>query len=107
VYSLNLGSATTSEWEKIRQELHQIATAFSVPEPYYQSGEDVNMSLSCAASIGASQAQKLVDRCRQVSPGTHSSCNEQNSCALITGEIRRGCSMMSSSNAPRFCSEYR
>jgi hypothetical protein len=110
VYSLNLGPATTSQWEKIRQELHQIATAFSVPEPYYQSALTPGSPTgtpSCAAAIGAVQAQKLADRCMQVSPATRPPCNVQNACSLITDEIRRGCSLLSASNTPNFCSEYR
>jgi hypothetical protein len=35
VYSLQLNPQTTSQWEKLRTELHQIAQAFGVPEPYF------------------------------------------------------------------------
>ena len=35
VYSLQLNPQTTSQWEKLRSELHQIAQAFGVPEPYF------------------------------------------------------------------------
>ena len=34
VYSLQLNPQTTSQWERLRTELHQIAQAFGVPEPY-------------------------------------------------------------------------
>jgi acetate kinase len=37
VYSLSLNPATTQQWEKLRTELHQVAQAFNVPEPYLQS----------------------------------------------------------------------
>ena len=40
VYSLQLNPQTTSQWERLRTELHQIAQAFGVTEPYFapQSG---------------------------------------------------------------------
>ena len=34
VYSLQLDSQTTSQWEKLRSELHQIAQAYGITEPY-------------------------------------------------------------------------
>lgn len=37
VYSLSLNQATTQQWEKLRTELHQVAQAFNVPEPNFQS----------------------------------------------------------------------
>jgi len=113
VYSLNLDSKTTLSWEKARSELHQIASSYGVSEPYFQSAGQVSGPStpsdagSCTASIGAAQAQRLVERCLRVSTATHPPCNAQNSCALITDEIRRGCSMLSVSDAPGFCSEYR
>ena len=36
VYSLNMNPTVTTQWEKIRTELHQVADAFNVP--YGQSG---------------------------------------------------------------------
>jgi hypothetical protein len=38
VNSLNLNPAVTQQWDKLRTELHQVAQAFNVPEPYYRSG---------------------------------------------------------------------
>lgn len=38
VYSLNLDSKATLSWEKVRSELHQIANAYGVNEPYVQGG---------------------------------------------------------------------
>jgi hypothetical protein len=38
VYSLNLDSKATLSWEKVRSELHQIANAYGVNEPYIQGG---------------------------------------------------------------------
>jgi hypothetical protein len=38
VYSLGLDSKTTLSWEKVRSELHQIATSYDIAEPYYQGG---------------------------------------------------------------------
>ena len=37
VSSLGLTPATAQQWEKLRTELHQVAQAFNVPEPYLQS----------------------------------------------------------------------
>jgi len=37
VSSLNLNPETTQQWEKLRTELHQVAQAFNVPEPYSQA----------------------------------------------------------------------
>jgi hypothetical protein len=38
VYSLNLDSKATLSWEKVRSELHQVANAYGVNEPYIQGG---------------------------------------------------------------------
>jgi hypothetical protein len=113
VYSAGLDSKATLSWEKVRSEMHEISAAYGVQEPYLQStaaasgARNLSDTGSCVASIGAAQAQKLVDRCLQVSPATHPPCNAQNACALITDEIRRGCGMLASGGAPGFCSEYR
>jgi hypothetical protein len=48
----------------------------------------------------------LVEQCRQVSPGTHPPCNAENSCRVITDEIRRSCQLLGR-DGPRFCEEYR
>jgi hypothetical protein len=34
VYSLHLNPSVTTQWEKLRTELHQVAQAFNVPESY-------------------------------------------------------------------------
>jgi hypothetical protein len=110
VYSLNLDSKTTLSWEKSRSELHQIANAYGVSEPYLQNtavASNPGDTGSCVASVGAAQAQRLVERCLRVSTATHPPCDAQNTCALITDEIRHGCSLLGSSDAPGFCSEYR
>jgi hypothetical protein len=109
VYSLGLDSKTTLSWEKSRSEIHQIATSYGVAEPYLQSSSPVSSAAepeACIASVGAAQARRLVERCTQVSPATHPPCNVQNSCALITAEIRRGCGLLTGAGAPGFCSEY-
>jgi hypothetical protein len=109
VYSAGLDSKATLSWEKVRSELHEISAAYGVQEPYLQStaSQSLTNTGSCVASLGAAQAQKLVDRCLQVSPATHPPCNGQNACSLITDEIRRGCGLLASGGAPAFCSEYR
>jgi hypothetical protein len=37
VTSLNLNPTVAQQWERLRTELHQVAQAFNVPEPYYRS----------------------------------------------------------------------
>jgi hypothetical protein len=117
VYSLHLNPQTTGQWEKLRTELHQVAQAFGVPEPYFQSpgtgaaGATAMNSggangTTCLAAVGAERAQRLVSECTQVSPSTHPPCNAQNACPLIIDEIKRGCALIGQ-NAPTFCAEYR
>jgi hypothetical protein len=111
VYSLKLNSAVTSQWEKLRTELHQVAQAFGVPEPYFQSQPGSAMAraggeTSCVVAVGAKRSATLVNECMQVSPATHPPCNAQNACSLIVSEIRRGCGMLGQ-DAPGFCAEYR
>ncbi|MFT4111820.1 hypothetical protein [Silvibacterium sp.] len=110
VYQLNLDSKTTLAWEKSRSELHQVATSYNTPEPYLQSTPALASTVdtqTCAASIGAVAAQKLVDRCLKVSTATHPPCNVQNSCAMMRDEIRRSCNLLGEDDAPGFCREYR
>src|SRR6202021_3272691 len=35
VYTRHLASLTSSQWERLRSELHQIDQAYRVPEPYF------------------------------------------------------------------------
>lgn len=59
----------------------------------------------CAAAIGQSAAQTLVDRCIAVSPATRPPCNVANPCALIQDEIDRACSQYGPADArPPQCS---
>ncbi len=41
VNSLGLNPAVTQQWSKLRTELHQVAQAVNVPEPYYRSGSGI------------------------------------------------------------------
>lgn len=110
VYSLQLNPQTTSQWEKLRSELHQIAQAFGVPEPYFapQSGKAAAQSSTgtCLNAVGVERSRQLVNECLQVSPATHPPCNAQNACSLIVDEIKRGCALIGE-GAPGFCAEYR
>lgn len=108
VYQLNLGTQTTVAWESARSALHQVAAAYGVQEPYLQGADQASATAigSCNASVGKKEAQRLVEECLKVSPATHPPCNAQNSCALITDEIRRGCGMIGA-GAPGFCGEFR
>jgi hypothetical protein len=110
VYSLKLNQQTTAQWEKVRTELHQIAEAFGVPEPYLVSLPG-NTSASpstrgtCLNAVGIERSRQLVNECLQVSPAVHPPCNAQNACSLIVNEIKRGCALVSQ-GAPGFCAEY-
>jgi hypothetical protein len=116
VYSLHLNPTVTAQWERLRTELHQVAGAFGVPEPYFQSrpGQSQPRSgmasagdgPSCLVSAGAKRGAQLVKQCLQVSPATHPPCNAENACSLIVDEIRRGCGLLGQ-DAPGFCAEYR
>jgi hypothetical protein len=111
VYSLQLNPQTTSQWERLRTELHQIAQAFGVTEPYLapQSGGAAAAPSStgtCLNAVGIERSRQLVNECLQVSPATHPPCNAQNACSLIVDEIKRGCALIGQ-GAPGFCAEYR
>lgn len=111
VYSLQLNPQTTSQWERLRTELHQIAQAFGVTEPYFapQSGGAAaapSSSGTCLNAVGIERSRQLVNECLQVSPATHPPCNAQNACSLIVDEIKRGCALIGQ-GAPGFCAEYR
>jgi hypothetical protein len=113
VYSLKLNATVTSHWEKLRTELHEVARAFGVREPYFQSpGQSQSgtagsgVETSCLISVGGKRSAVLVNECLQVSPATHPPCNAENACALIVNEIRRGCGMLGQ-DAPGFCAEYK
>jgi hypothetical protein len=111
VYSLQLNPQTTSQWERLRTELHQIAQAFGVTEPYFapQSGGAATAPSStgtCLNAVGIERSRQLVNECLQVSPATHPPCNAQNACSLIVDEIKRGCALIGQ-GAPGFCAEYR
>jgi hypothetical protein len=60
----------------------------------------------CLDAVGSSEANRLADQCRQVSRGSRSACDVQNSCRSLTDEIRRGCSQLGR-DAPSFCTLYR
>ena len=49
---------------------------------------------SCRETAGVPQSATYVAQCLAVSPATHPPCNAANPCALITDEIRRGCTML-------------
>lgn len=109
VYSLQLDSATTSQWERLRTELHQIAQAYGINEPYFapQGGSaEVSSKGTCLNAVGIERSRQLVNECLQVSPATHPPCNAQNACSLIVDEIKRGCGLIGQ-GAPGFCAEYR
>jgi hypothetical protein len=48
---------------------------------------------TCLEEKGQLEADKLVQRCRAVSPATHPPCNVQNPCPMIEDEIRRSCAL--------------
>jgi hypothetical protein len=111
VYSLQLNPQTTSQWERLRTELHQIAQTFGVPEPYLapapgSASAALSTTGTCLNAVGIERSRQLVNECIQVSPATHPPCNAQNACSLIVDEIKRGCALIGQ-GAPGFCAEYR
>jgi hypothetical protein len=108
VYSLQLNAQTTGQWEKLRGELHEIAQAYGVPEPYLapRGLAAVSTRGSCLNAVGIERSRQLVNECLQVSPSTHPPCIAQNTCSMIVDEIKRGCGLIQQ-GAPGFCSEYR
>ena len=69
-------------------------------------GEGRHGGRSCRRSLGDERAEDLARQCSKVSPGTHPPCNADNSCQVITDEIRRNCQLLGR-DGPRFCDEYR
>lgn len=67
------------------------------------SDEIASASRSCTEQRGAEEAVRLAAQCTQVSPATHPPCNAANSCAMMEGEIRRGCGMLEAAQRPAFC----
>ncbi len=111
VYSLQLNAQTRSRWERLRTELHQIAQAYGIPEPYLAPppGSDsaaLSTTGTCLNAVGIERSRQLVNECIQVSPSTHPPCSAQNACSLIVEEIKRGCALIGQ-GAPGFCAEYR
>jgi Protein of unknown function (DUF3011) len=60
---------------------------------------------TCLKEAGKARSDQMVKQCLQVSPATHPPCNAQNSCELITDEIRRSCQLLGT-EGPGFCSGY-
>jgi Protein of unknown function (DUF3011) len=61
---------------------------------------------TCLQTAGKARAGQLVKECLKVSPATHPPCNVQNSCELMTDEIRRSCALLGI-EAPSFCNGYK
>lgn len=60
---------------------------------------------TCLKQAGKARSDQLVKQCLQVTMATHPPCNAQNSCEMITEEIRRNCQMLGK-DGPSFCSGY-
>src|SRR5258706_132688 len=69
-------------------------------------GEEHRHGRACNRSIGQERADELERQCKQVAPGSRAACNDDNSCRVITEEIRKGCQLLGR-DAPRYCEEYR
>jgi hypothetical protein len=77
------------------------------PETSRSSGEEPGVKdKSCVRAVGKQRSDQLVKQCLQVSPASHPPCNAQNSCELITDEIRRSCGLLGR-DAPAFCGGYK
>ena len=70
------------------------------------SEEEHHHGRSCKRSVGDERAEDLERQCKEVAPGNRAACNDENSCRVITDEIRRGCQLLGR-DGPRFCEEYR
>lgn len=60
---------------------------------------------TCLKQAGKARSDQLVKQCLQVTMATHPPCNAQNSCEMITEEIRRNCQMLGK-DGPSFCAGY-
>src|ERR1700733_10695029 len=64
VYSLQLDAQTRSRWERLRTELHQIAQAYGIPEPYLAAPVNDSAALSttgtCLNAVGIERSRQLV-----------------------------------------------
>ena len=69
-------------------------------------GEEHRHGRACNRSIGQERADELERQCKQVAPGNRAACSDENSCHVITEEIRKGCQLLGR-DAPRYCEEYR
>lgn len=108
VNGLSLNGSTTTAWAKIQQELGQVEVAFGLQKstlPLASSTSAMGGS-SCRLAVGDERAKRLVAECSQVSTATHTPCNAENSCVLITDEIKRSCALLGR-NAPQYCLEYK
>lgn len=61
---------------------------------------------TCLQTAGKARAEQLVRECIKVSPATHPPCNTENSCEVMTDEIRRSCALLGF-EAPSFCDGYK
>ena len=65
--------------------------------------------ISCKDDVGAAKARIYVAQCIAASPATHPPCNENNPCALMIGEIMRGCQIdfeVNGAHGMKFCKRY-
>ena len=85
---------------------HGCRAEFVVVHREDHGGGEEHHARECRRSVGEDRARELVEQCRQVSPGTHLPCNAENSCRVITDEIRRSCQLLGRDGS-RFCEEYR
>lgn len=104
VRQLDPSSAALPAWGRVQSDLKALSAAFGVATA--APSQPASAEVSCYQAVGQVRSAQLVRECAAVSPATNSPCNAQNSCKLITDEIRRGCALITS-NAPSFCAEYR
>jgi hypothetical protein len=87
----------------------RIAACATLALAFLAGANGLASAASCRDELGAGKAATLVDRCTQVSPATHPPCNATNACALIIGEIKRGCAILvkdGAADTPGFCRNY-
>jgi len=100
VRQLGPDSTALPSWTKVQNDLTALTPAFGM------NPQAASADTSCTTAVGAHRANQLVSQCQQVTTSTSSPCNAQNTCKMLTDEIRRGCTAITT-NAPSFCAEYR
>jgi hypothetical protein len=78
VTTLNMNSKTSASWQKVRDEVTQVAGALNITPAWMTgagattTGTATDGGVTCLQAVGAERSKTLVEECMQVSPATHS-----------------------------------